>query len=130
MEVLMTVFILLVIAACIIVPIWLRHQLYNHQLTAIAKAIEKGVDPVVIRESLVIPKRQGDINGNWKAGVILLAFGVGVFLLTLPQVFNGNKVDGEWLMPLIIPVVGITLMVIHRQIVGPVIKVKPDNEQY
>ncbi|MBN2083128.1 hypothetical protein JW859_13095 [bacterium] len=130
MDFLIPVVLFIIVGACIVIPIWLRHKLYYYQLTAIAKAIEKGVDPAVIKDSLVIPRRQGDINGNWKAGVLLLAFGVAVFLLSLPEVLNGDNFNGEWLMPLIIPVIGITLIVIHRQVVGPVVKVRPEHEQY
>ena len=83
MEVLIPVVVLLLIGACIIVPVVLKHRLYHAQLTLITKAIEKGVDPAAVRSSLQLQPRSGDINGNWKAGVILVAFGLGLFLLVV-----------------------------------------------
>lgn len=116
---------LIVIGACIIIPILLRHRLYHEQLKVITKAIEKGVDPAAIKNSLQIQPRSGDINGNWKAGVILVAFGVGLFfvmlLTTISEGFNP-----EMLSVLIIAVLGIALLIVHYRVVGPVVRIHSD----
>jgi hypothetical protein len=127
MEALIPVVLIIAIAACIIVPIWLKHKLYYVQLNAIAAAIEKGIDPAIVKQSLVMPKRAGDINGNWKAGLILLVLGIAIFLLGLPQALQEGT-DFEWLFPLIIAVFGAVLMVVHHQIVGKVVKVRSAEE--
>lgn len=121
MEALIPIFLFIAIAACIIVPIWLKHKLYYVQLNAIAAAIEKGIDPAVIKQSLVMPRRTGDINGNWKAGLILLVLGIGIFLLGLPQAIQEGT-QYEWLFPLLIAIFGAALMLVHFQVVGKVVK--------
>ena len=123
MEALIPIFIIVTIAACIIVPIWLKHKLYYVQLNAIAAAIEKGIDPAVIKQSLVMPRRTGDINGNWKAGLILLVLGVGICVLSLPQALQEGT-GYEALFPLLIAIFGAVLMMVHYQVVGKVVKVR------
>ncbi|GEM_PF-2142959 len=126
MEALIPVVVMLVIGACIIVPIALKHRLYQAQLELLAKAIEKGVDPAAIRGSLQTQPRSGDINGNWKAGVILVAFGVGLFfvmlLTTISEGFNP-----EMLSVLIIAILGVALLIVHYSVVGSVVRVRTDG---
>lgn len=126
MELIMPVVMLLVIGTCIIVPIVLKHRLYHAQLTLITKAIEKGVDPASMRSSLQIQPRSGDINGNWKAGVVLVAFGVGLFFLMLLTTIS-EGFNPEMLSVLIIAVLGIALLVVHYSVVGSVVRVRPDE---
>lgn len=125
MEMLMPVLMLLVIGACIIVPIVLKHRLYHSQLALIAKVIEKGVDPAAIRASLQIQPRSGDINGNWKAGVILVLFGLGLFLLVMLAGLR-EGFNSESMAVLIIAVLGIALLIIHYTVVGPVVRIHSD----
>lgn len=126
MEMLIPVVVMLVIGTCIVVPIVLKHRLYHAQLTLITKAIEKGVDPASLRSSLQIQPRSGDINGNWKAGLILVVFGVGLFfvmlLTTISEGFNP-----EMLSVLIIAVLGIALLIVHYSVVGAVVRVRIDG---
>jgi hypothetical protein len=135
-EVLAPVVILLTIGACILVPIWLKHRLYYKQLDTIAKAIEKGVDPNEIKRSLAIQPRSGDINGNWKAGWILVLVGCGFFVLALPSLVSEGFDRGTFLA--LTPVVlGIALLMIHHRVVGNVVRAdeataqqdKPGNQR-
>ena len=111
---------IVILAACVLLPLWFKHRLYLKQLDTISRAIEKGVNPELIKESLAMPRRNGDINGNWKAGVILIGVGVTLFLLGLPKALSEGSLD--WLIVLVFVVLGIILMHIHRTVVGKVVK--------
>jgi len=120
-EVLGPFLLFLLIAACILVPVWLKHRLYYKQLDTIAKAIEKGVDPMEIKRGLAIQPRGGDINGNWKAGWILVLVGCGFFVLALPSMLSEGFDRGTFLA--LTPVVlGIALLMIHHRVVGNVVR--------
>jgi len=118
--------ILLLLAGCIILPIWFRHRLYLKQLDTIATAIEKGIDPEKIKDSLAMPKKSGDINGNWKAGIILLWLGLIFFLLGLPQALRDGSLD--WLGILLLTALGSVMLYIHKTIVGRVVKVGEEGK--
>jgi len=113
----------------IVLPIYWRHRQYASQLDVIAKALEKGVDPERIQLKLPQQEQVGDPNGNWKAGLILISFGLFTLLcVMLPLYFTGELGhDGGDVVPLyaapgsfIIP--GLVLLFIHYTIVGKVIK--------
>jgi hypothetical protein len=113
----------------IVLPVYWRHRQNALQLDVVAKALEKGVDPERIQLKVPTPEQLGDPNGNWKAGLILIAFGLFTGLcVMLPLYYSGElSTDGGELVPLfaapgsfIIP--GIVLLFIHYTIVGRVIK--------
>jgi hypothetical protein len=127
MDALMPLFALIVIGACIVIPIVLKHRLYHAQLALIAKAIEKGVDPGTIKGSLQIQPRSGDINGNWKAGVILVVFGLGLFFVVLLASLR-EGFDPSSLAVLIIAVLGIALLIVHYSVVGAVVRIGSNGQ--
>jgi hypothetical protein len=109
-------------------PVWLRHRLYARQLEAISIAIEKGVDPAVIKKNLTITNGGGDVNGNWKASMILIGLGITLAVVLLPIGIYGAVVEGEVqaIFGILIPgvlliVTGVILKYIHRRIVGKVV---------
>ena len=112
-----------VLGACIIVPVWLRHRLYYKQIDTVARAIEKGVDPAEIRRALALPQQSGDVNGNWKAGTILIWLGLAAFVLGLPAALAGPAGNNAgWPMVLLAVVLGIILLRIHKAVVGGVVR--------
>jgi len=113
-----------VLGACIILPIWLRHRLFYKQIDTVARAIEKGIDPVEIKRCLALPQQAGDVNGNWKAGVILIWLGLAAFVLGLPAAMPGPNQPGNagWPLILLAVVLGIILLRIHKAVVGGVVK--------
>jgi hypothetical protein len=125
--VLMPVVVIIAVVACILIPIWLRQRLYHKQLDVVAKVIERGVDPAAIKHSLTLPSPRGDVNGNWKAGVILIGLGLGLFVLGLPQALN--EAEWGWLMTLLIALLGVLLLVIHSRIVGHVVPVGAEESR-
>lgn len=118
------VLIFAVLASCIVIPLWLRHRLYDKQLDTVAHAIEKGIDPLEIRRALALPQHNGDINGNWKAGTILVWLGLAAFVLGLPAAAPGEHHSGNagWLLILLSVVLGIILLRIHKVVVGKVVR--------
>jgi hypothetical protein len=115
----------------IVLPIYWRSRQYAQQLEVIAKALEKGVDPERIQLKLPAPENAGDPNGNWKAGLILVSFGLFVLLcVMLPLYFTGEigpkgddgdivalfAAPGSFLIP------GLVLLFIHYTIVGKVVR--------
>jgi len=123
MEAISLLLILLSVVSCILIPIWLKHRLYYKQLDAITAAIEKGVDPAEIKRSLAIQPRSGDINGNWKAGVLLIWLGSSMFVLAMIASILGGTYEWGALLLLTPAVIGITLLVIHDRIVGKVVRI-------
>jgi hypothetical protein len=129
-EFMIPVVLFIVIGACIVVSLWLRHRLYQKQIDAITLAIEKGIDPDELKKAIEIKKPNGgDINGNWKAGVILLGTGLIFMIAMLPLMIvefikAGGFTDDVAGMAtmLIFPGLGLVFLYIHRTIVGPVIK--------
>jgi hypothetical protein len=112
----------------IVLPIFWRHRQYAAQLDVIAKALERGIDP----ERISLPQPGGekdeDPNGNWKAGVLLVAIGlaIGLFFM-LPMWLTGEFSSDSDAVPALagpglILSIGVTLLYIHRTIVGPVVK--------
>lgn len=109
-------------------PVWLRHRLYARQLEAISIAIEKGVDPAVIRKNLAINNGSGDVNGNWKASMILTGVGVALAVIMLPIGIYVAFTEGEFAAILGMLTPGILLIVtggilkyIHKRIIGKVV---------
>ena len=128
-EVLAPLFFFTFLTLVIVLPIFWRHRQYALQLEVIAKALEKGIDPERIQLKPPTPDQVGDPNGNWKAGLILVSFGLFTLLcVMLPLYYSGElTMDGGEMVPLyagpgsfIIP--GIVLLFIHYSIVGRVIK--------
>jgi tetrahydromethanopterin S-methyltransferase subunit B len=109
----------------IIVPIWLRNRLYGQQLDVIAKAIEKGIDPERINLKLPARENDSDINGNWKAGLIMIAVGLVFGLVfVLPMYANGELGPKDvWpvmMVPCMVIAIGLTLIYVHHAVVGKV----------
>jgi len=118
----------LVIGACITASLWFKHKLYQKQVDVISQAIEKGMDPEELKKAIEINKPNGgDINGNWKAGIILLILGGVTFLAMVPMIIQeyqrGHGLDeiSGFLSMLIVPALGVAFIYIHKTIVGPVI---------
>jgi hypothetical protein len=132
-ESLIPVVLFLVVGACIVIPIWLRNMLMRKQLDTVAAAIEKGIDPARIGASMPAQQRTGDINGNWKAGQILIWLGIGYCLfLALPVVLLEQhsitpEVVGIFSPGVLSLVIGASLTYIHRTIIGEVIKQTENN---
>lgn len=130
-EVLIPIVLFTCITLAIILPIYWRNRQYHAQLEVIAKALEKGVDPERIQLKLPAPENAGDPNGNWKAGLILVSFGLFVLLcVMLPLYFTGEigpkgdegdivalfAAPGSFLIP------GLVLLYIHHTIIGKVVR--------
>src|SRR5438552_6684200 len=69
------VFFFLILGAVILTPIILRNRLLAKQLDALTVAMQQGIAPERLQESLMLRREEGDINGNWKAAQILIALG-------------------------------------------------------
>src|SRR5437773_6116739 len=69
------VFFFLILGAVILTPIILRNRLLAKQLDALTVAIQQGIAPERLQESLMLRREEGDVNGNWKAAQILTALG-------------------------------------------------------
>lgn len=116
---------------CIALPIYFRNRLYQKALEVVALAIQQGVDPERVRLPQMTSDND-DINGNWKAGLILIVIGL-IFLLTLAiPVFASGKVESDpdaglvIFFPGVVCIgIGATLMWIHRSIVGAVVRRQP-----
>jgi hypothetical protein len=91
--------------------------------------MQQGIDPERVRESLMLRRDEGDVNGNWKAGQVLIWLGVAY----LPFGFMGmvaaaTKNNGDagafmaFLPGVICLVVGGALLRIHGTIIGRVVK--------
>ena len=129
-EVLAPLFFFTFLTLVIVLPIFWRHRQYALQLEVIAKALEKGIDPERIQLKPPTPDQVGDPNGNWKAGLILVSFGLFMLLCFVLPMYNAGEfssADAEEYIPMfaapgifIIP--GAMLMFIHYSIVGKVIK--------
>lgn len=125
------------VTACILVPIYLRNLLYRKTLDTVAKAIEHGIEPERIAVQLPSQQREreDDPNGNWKAGVILIAIGLAFLLaVVLPLWLFGEpgKHDDVLKMlsiPTILTIVGAAFLLIHRSIVGPVVTLAQQRER-
>jgi hypothetical protein len=122
----------LFLGAVILTPIFLRNRLMARQLDAVTAALQHGIAPERVRESLMLRREEGDINGNWKAGQILtvigwtyLPFGLIGALAGLSKPNAGDDAIGALgaLLPgIICIVVGYRLLRIHQTIVGPVLR--------
>ena len=114
----------------IVLPVYWRHRQYAAQLDVIAKALEKGVDPASIQLKMPTQEQVGDPNGNWKAGLILVAVGLFTLLcVMLPLYYSGeigHSGDGDIVAMFAGPgtflIPGLVLLFIHYTIVGRVIK--------
>jgi hypothetical protein len=115
----------------IVLPIYYRNQLYRRTIEVVGKAIEHGIDPERIQFKLPQLKQdEGDVNGNWKAGIILAVLGlVFTFAVSVPMYYSGNiGDDGRFAIFLpgsICVALGITLLVVHKTIVGAVVRRTP-----
>ena len=117
------------LGSVILVPIYLRNQLLARQIEALTIAMQHGIDPERVRESLQLRRDEGDVNGNWKAGLILTSLGwvlLPLSILALLAAVATNKADpGSFfgLLPGIASlVIGARLHRIHKTIVGEVVK--------
>jgi hypothetical protein len=113
------------ITAWVVFPIYFRHKLYSKQLDTVAAALEKGIDPEKIK--LGLPREEEDVNGNWKAGIILIGLGLAFDLMMAAAYFQFDEFrldDGPGVMvfmPGVMSIIlGLVLLFIHRTIVGPV----------
>lgn len=114
----------------IVLPIYWRHKQYAAQLDVIAKALEKGIDPATIQLKLPTQEQAGDPNGNWKAGLILIAIGLFLALcVVLPGRLIGEigshdaeDIIASYAFPGMFLILGSVLMFVHYTIVGKVIK--------
>src|SRR5262245_26541855 len=82
----------------ILIPIYLRNRLQQKQIETVARAIEQGLDLDKVRASL-ITERSGDINGNWKAGVLVLAVALAGVLGSIPKIVS-QGLTGDVAAPL------------------------------
>lgn len=128
-DVLGPLFFLTAITLWIVLPIYFRNQIYRRTIDVVGKAIEHGIDPERIQFKLPQLKRdEGDVNGNWKAGLILAVLGaVFTLFIAIPLYSTGqvNKEEGAFaiFLPGVICIaLGLTLLLVHRTIVGPVIR--------
>ena len=113
----------------IVLPIYWRHRQYAAQLDVIAKALEKGVDPASIQLKMPTQEQAGDPNGNWKAGLILISFGLFILLCIMLPLYYSHGFDadeGEVVAMFAAPgsfiIPGLVLLFIHYTIVGKVIR--------
>jgi hypothetical protein len=122
---------LAIIAAAILLPVYLRNLLYRKALDTVAKALERGIDPerIAIQLPQLRSEAESDPNGNWKAGVVLNWLALGVFItITIPALLFSPGDDGaqaKWLaliLPIMLCLVAAALLQIHRRIVGKVVR--------
>jgi hypothetical protein len=124
-----SLFFVVLVGSLVLVPIYLRNRLLARQLDVLAIAMQQGVAPERVRESLLLRREEGDVNGNWKAGLILTALGWGVLPLSLLALFASaaqNKADAGSMFGLLpgiaCLVLGARLHRIHRAVVGDVVR--------
>lgn len=122
-------FFLMFLGAVILTPIVLRNRLLVKQQEALAAALQQGIDPERIRESLALRRDDDDINGNWKAGQLLVVLGwaylpFGVFAMLAGLAGEDASIGAVCaLLPGVISLVlGARLLHIHRTIIGEVVK--------
>jgi hypothetical protein len=114
----------------IVLPIYWRHRQYAAQLEVIAKALEKGVDPASIQLKMPTQEQAGDPNGNWKAGLILISFGLFMLFCVMLPLYSvgeiGRHGDGDivalYAAPGTFIIPGLVLLFIHYTIVGKVLR--------
>lgn len=119
------------ITLCIVLPVYFRNRLYQKALDVVGLAIQQGVEPERVRLPQFTTDKD-DVNGNWKAGVILVVIGL-IFLcaIAIPMFAMGEvnaKEDGGFAVffPGVTCIgIGATLLWIHRTIVGAVVKKQP-----
>jgi hypothetical protein len=100
------------ITAWVVFPIYFRNKLYHKQLDTVAMALEKGVDPERIKLTMPRGNDDEDVNGNWKAGVVLIALGIAFDVMTAMAYFQFDdfrEQDGPGLMVLMPGVISIIL---------------------
>lgn len=122
------------ITLCIVLPIYFRNRLYQKALDVVGLAIQQGVEPERVRLPQFTTDKD-DVNGNWKAGVILIVIGL-IFLLAvaLPLYATGEVSSGDdggfaVFFPGVTCIgIGATLLWIHRTIVGSVVKKLPGGQ--
>jgi hypothetical protein len=113
------------LATVIVMPLYFRHQRNLKTIELVALALEKNSDPETVLRSLPPQREGGDINGNWKAGQILIWVGLvfGLVMLTVIGAQDDLR-QNAGLAPLIPACIsitlGIVLLAIHRRIVGVV----------
>lgn len=117
------------LGSIILTPIVLRNRLLARQLDALTVAMQQGIEPERVRESLMLRRDEGDVNGNWKAGLILTALGwifLPFSLLALFAAVVAQKADLGGLVGMLpgiaCIVLGARLQRIHKTIVGDVVK--------
>jgi hypothetical protein len=122
-------FFLLFLGALILTPIILRNRLLAKQLEALSIAMQQGIDPERVRESLMLRRDEGDVNGNWKAGTVLvwlgwayLPFGLLGMVAAASKSDAGPGVFMAFLPGVVCLVVGYCLRRVHQTIVGDVVK--------
>ena len=122
-------FMLIFLGAVILTPIILRNRLLAKQLDALTAAMQQGIDPERVRESLTLRRDEGDINGNWKAGQVLIWLGTAYLPFGILGLLAGASKAGAdagvfmALLPgVICLVVGACLRRIHKTIIGDVVK--------
>ena len=122
-------FFFIFLGAVILTPIILRNRLLAKQLEALTIAMQQGIDPERVRESLLLRRDEGDVNGNWKAGTVLVWLGFAYLPFgLLGMVAAGSKGDaGPGALMALLPgviclVVGYCLRRVHQTIVGAVVK--------
>jgi hypothetical protein len=122
-------FFLIFLGAVILTPIILRNRLLAKQLDALTIAMQQGIEPERVRESMLLRRDEGDINGNWKAGQVLVWLGVAYLPFGLigmvAAASSGTANAGVFMafLPGVVAiVVGACLRRIHRTIVGDVVR--------
>jgi len=113
------------VVLAIVLPVYSRNRLREKQLDTVAIAMEKGIEPERIRESLPLAEKVADVNGNWKAGVIMVGIAVVyIVMMALQMAFAGGADAKEGVMAffpgVLLLILGVLLIYIHRTIIGAV----------